>query len=337
LTVRRGDTLVFETPPVIGAWASAGGKKEGEGPLGAAFDERYADNTLGKASWEQAESALLGRCAARCLEKGGTSPAQVSLALSGDLQAQCTASGYAMRGLDIPFAGVYGACSTMAETLGLAACLCGAGLADQVLAMAGSHFCAAERQFRTPLEYGGKRTPTAQWTATAAGACLVRPVGAGVRITAVTFGRVRDLGAADINNMGAAMAPAAAATLLRFLRDTGTAPAHYDAILTGDLGRVGSELLGTLMRQEGVPLPNHADCGCVLYDPAQRVKAGGSGPGCCAAVLCAHILPRLQSRSWRRVLFIATGALMSQTTVLQRETIPAVAHLVFLEAPGADD
>jgi stage V sporulation protein AD len=254
LTVRRGDTLVFETPPVIGAWASAGGKKEGEGPLGAAFDERYADNTLGKASWEQAESALLGRCAARCLEKGGTSPAQVSLALSGDLQAQCTASGYAMRGLDIPFAGVYGACSTMAETLGLAACLCGAGLADQVLAMAGSHFCAAERQFRTAA--GIRRPAHAHGpvdghgggfalSSVPAASCPARPVC--VRITAVTFGRVTG---STARRTPPTWAPPwrrrRRPRCMRFLRRHGHGPRRTTtSMLTGDLGRVGSELLGT--------------------------------------------------------------------------------------------
>ena len=331
---RCGDTLLFAKAPVIGAFAAVGGKKEGEGPLAAGFDALYEDNTMGEKSWEKAESDLIEDCAKRCLQKGGTHAAAVSLALMGDLQAQCTASGYAMRALGMPFTGVYGACSTMAESLGLAACLCAAGLCEQALAGASSHFCAAERQFRTPLEYGGKRTPTAQWTATAAGCALVRPAGAGVRISAVTFGRVQDYGIKDINNMGAAMAPAAAATLLRYLRDTGESPAQYDAILTGDLGRVGSGLLAELMEAEGVPLPNHKDCGCLLYDAAvQQVKAGGSGAGCSAAVLCAHILPMLEKRRWHRVLFMATGALMSQSTFLQKESIPAIAHLVALEVP----
>ena len=199
--------------------------------------------------------------------------------------------------------------------------------------LASSHFCAAERQFRTPLNYGGKRTPTAQWTATAAGAVLVRAAGRGVPVKAVTFGRVQDYGVRDINNMGAAMAPAAAATLLRYFADTHTAPDELDAIFTGDLGLVGSRLLADLLRAEGIGLTNHADCGLLLYTPDQNVKAGGSGAGCCAGVLCAHILPGLAAGRWRRVLFVATGALMSQTTFLQRESIPAIAHLVELGAP----
>ena len=207
-------------------------------------------------------------------------------------------------------------------------------MADGLLAMTSSHFCAAERQFRTPLSYGAVRTPTAQWTATAAGACLLRPAGEGVQLCAATFGRVQDYKIKDINNMGAAMAPAAAATLLHYLKDTGSVPADFDRIYTGDLGHVGSQLLRDLLAAEGLLLKNHVDCGCILYDAAeQTVKSGGSGPGCCASVLCGHILPRLEKGTQKRVLFIATGALMSQTTFLQKESIPAIAHLVELRSP----
>ncbi len=333
---RRGDTLCFAHPAVIGAYAAVGGKKEAAGPLGAGLDITYNDNAMHEKTWEKAETDLLGDCARKCLEKAKTRAQDVSLAFSGDLQAQCTASNYAMRGLDIPYAGLFGACSTMAEGLALGGALCSAGLGEQILAMASSHFCAAERQFRTPLEYGGKRTPTAQWTATAAGACLIRAAGKGVRITAATFGRVQDFQVKDINNMGAAMAPAAAATLLRHLQDTGNTPADFDVIFSGDLGRVGSALFEELMHAEGVPVENHQDCGCILYDPEQKVKSGGSGPGCCASVLCAHILPKLEKGEWKRIAFMATGSLMSQTTFLQKESIPSVAHLVVLEAPESE-
>ena len=200
--------------------------------------------------------------------------------------------------------------------------------------MASSHFCAAERQFRTPLSYGAVRTPTAQWTATAAGCCLLQPQGEGVGIAAATFGRVQDYQVKDINNMGAAMAPAAASTLLHYFKDTGTEPQEFDCIYTGDLGQVGSQMLRELLAAEGLLIKNHVDCGCILFDAnEQSVKSGGSGPGCCAAVLCGHILPRLLRRGQKRVLFVATGALMSQTTFLQKESIPAVAHLVELRAP----
>ena len=207
MAIRHGDTLVFAHSPVIAAHAAIGGKKEGESPLAAEFDELSTDNRFGQASWEAAEAQLQLRAARLCLKKAGTAEQEVSLVLAGDLQAQCTASGYALRTLGLPFAGLFGACSTMAEALGLGAALCSAGLAENLLAMTSSHFCAAERQFRTPLSYGAVRTPTAQWTATAAGACLLRPAGQGTAIRAVTFGRVQDLGIRDINNMGAAMAP----------------------------------------------------------------------------------------------------------------------------------
>ena len=334
MATRRGDTLIFPKPPVIVAHACIGGKKEGESPLAAEFDELHSDNRLGQASWEAAETQLQLQTARLCLKKAHATEKDVSLLLAGDLQAQCTASGYAARALGLPFAGLFGACSTMAEALALGAALCSSGAAQNLLAMTSSHFCAAERQFRTPLSYGAVRTPTAQWTATAAGCCLLRPAGQGVGVAAATLGRVQDYNIKDINNMGAAMAPAAAATLLHYLADTHAELRDFDCIYTGDLGLVGSQMLRELLAAEGLLLKNHADCGCLLYDAEeQRVKSGGSGAGCCAAVLCAHILPKLLRRGSRRVLFLATGALMSQTTFLQKESIPAVAHLVELTAP----
>ena len=334
MAARRGDTLLFERMPVIASHAAVGGKKEGEGPLAAEFDELFPDNNCGQANWETAEKILQLRAARLCLKKAHATEKQVSLVLAGDLQAQCTASSYALRELHLPFVGLFGACSTMAEALGLGAALCSAGLADGLLAMTSSHFCAAERQFRTPLSYGAVRTPTAQWTATAAGCCLLHPAGQGVGIAAATFGRVEDYQIKDINNMGAAMAPAAAATLLRYLHDTGQEPKDFDAIYTGDLGHLGSRLFREILTAEGLVMKNHIDCGSILYDATrQNVKSGGSGPGCCAAVLCGHILPRLERGSYRRVLFIATGALRSQTTFLQKESIPAIAHLVELRGP----
>ena len=285
MATRRGDTLIFPKPPVIAAHACIGGKKEGESPLAAEFDELHSDNRLGQASWEAAETQLQLQTARLCLKKAHATEKDVSLLLAGDLQAQCTASGYAARALGLPFAGLFGACSTMAEALGV-------------------------------------------------GACLLRPAGQGVGIRAVTFGRVQDLGIRDINNMGAAMAPAAAATLLRYLTDTNTQPQEFDAICTGDLGHVGSQLFRELLAAEGLLLKNHVDCGSLLYDAeGQSVHSGASGPGCCAAVLCGHLLPRLERRGQHRVLFLATGALMSQTTFLQKESIPAISHLVELAAP----
>ena len=337
MAFRRGGTLIFARPPVIAAWASAGGKRESEGPLAEAFDYLTLDTGFEAENcdnWEQAESILQQKAVSACLRKAGISEKEVDLAFAGDLQAQCTASNYTMRTLGIPFAGLYGACSTMAESLCLASAFAQTGMARQALAFTSSHFCAAERQFRTPLEYGAKRTPTAQWTATAAGACLLRAPGStGVPVLSATFGRVMDYAVRDINNMGAAMMPAAADTLLRYFSSTGTQPEDFDAILTGDLGEVGTALLKEQMFNEGVPLPNHQDCGCLLYDVQnQHVQAGGSGAGCSASVLCAYVLPKLQQGEWRRVLFLSTGALMSQTTFLQGESIPGIAHCVELGA-----
>ena len=332
--VRTGDTICFRNPPSVSAFAAVGGKRESEGPLAAKFDLLFEENTLGELTWEKAESRLQRYCLDLALKKGRCTPGMLDLVLGGDLQNQCTATGYTMRELDAPLAGLYGACSTMVEAVGLAACLAAGGCVNRAAAMASSHFCAAERQFRTPLSYGAVRTPTAQWTATAAGCCLLHPAGQGVGIAAATFGRVEDYQIKDINNMGAAMAPAAAATLLRYLHDTGQEPKEFDAIYTGDLGHLGSRLFREILTAEGLVMKNHIDCGSILYDAArQNVKSGGSGPGCCAAVLCGHILPRLERGSYRRVLFIATGALMSQTTFLQKESIPAIAHLVELRGP----
>ena len=338
MTVRKGDTLIFDTPPVIRVWASAGGKKEAEGPLAEGFDLLFPDSSFNSCKWEQAESILQQKCVGRCLKKAALDPDQIDLAFAGDLQAQCTASNYTMRALGAPYAGLYGACSTMAEGISLAACFAAAGYARQVLAFTSSHFCAAERQFRTPLDYGGKRPPTAQWTATAAGACILAPGGSGVSVHSVTLGRVQDYDVHDISNMGAAMMPAAVSTLVHHFEDTDSVPADYDAVFTGDLGEVGTGLLHRQMHAEGYDLTNHRDCGCLLYNVArQQVQAGGSGAGCSAAVLCAYVLPRLADGRWKRVLFLSTGALMSQTTYLQGESIPGIAHAVELRAQdGAD-
>ena len=331
MTVRCGDTLLFQTLPVIAAGAAVGGKKESEGPLAAEFDELSADNRFGQSSWEAAEKYLQLRAARLCLQKAALPQEKVQLALAGDLQAQCTASSYAMRELGVPFAGLFGACSTMAEGLALGAALCEGGAARNLLAMASSHFCAAERQFRTPLSYGAVRTPTAQWTATAAGCCLLQPQGEGVGIAAATFGRVQDYQVKDINNMGAAMAPAAFATLRAHFDDLHCTPEDYDVIITGDLGRLGSEILHGLLEKDGI----HADvqdCGVMIFD-AQRqdVHCGGSGCGCSASVLCGPLLSRMERGELRRLLFCGTGALLSPLSTQQGESIPAVCHAVVLE------
>ena len=331
---KKGDTLFFDTPPVVQGFAAVGGKKESEGPLKDCFDLLFEDNSLGEETWEKSESALQRYCIEQLLKKTDCSMDTVDYVLAGDLQNQCTASAYTLRGLDVPFLGLYGACSTMTEGIGVAASLLAGGMAQRIVALASSHFCAAERQFRTPLEYGGKRTPTAQWTVTGAGAVMLCRQGKGITVDAVTFGRVRDFQVTDITNMGAAMAPAAAETILRYFHNSGNRPEQFDGIYTGDLGDVGSQLLLKLLHQNGLDIQNHFDCGTMIYDmQTQQVQAGGSGCGCSASVLAGKLLPELQAGVQKRILMLSTGALMSTTSVLQGESIPGIAHLVELSAP----
>ncbi|MBR2716755.1 MAG: stage V sporulation protein AD [Oscillospiraceae bacterium] len=323
-------TLCLTNPPSVVGSAAVVGKKEGEGPLGSAFDLICEDAYCGEKSFEKAESALQRLALAHALNKARLSPAQVRYLFAGDLLNQRVASSFAMRDSGVPFLGLYGACSTMAEGLGLAALMIDGGYADCACAVASSHFCAAERQFRQPLEYGGQRTQTAQWTATAAGAAVLAAEGSDPYVTHVTFGRIRDGGIRDVSNMGAAMAQAAYDTLCRHFEDLGAAPSDYDLIVTGDLGRVGRSIVLDLFRRDGLDLsPVYDDCGVLLYDQErQDVHAGGSGCGCSAAVLCAWILNGVSAGRWKRVLFCGTGALMSPTSAGQGESIPGICHAV---------
>lgn len=327
-------TICFENKPCILATASVVGPKEGRGPIGSQFDLVLEDALFHQESYEQAEHAIFLEACKRCLQKAHMENNQVQAMLGGDLLNQIMAASLSARELSIPFLGLYGACSTMAESLTLGAILTDGGYAFPVLCAAGSHYCTAERQYRFPLEYGNQRTPAAQWTVTGCGACLL---GQGdnsmARIAMATIGRVVDMGINDANNMGAAMAPAAADTLTAHFRDTRRTPLDYDRIITGDLGLVGSSILRELMKKNDYEIPDdhYMDCGLTIYDSKEDVHAGGSGCGCSASVLSAHILPKLQSGEWKRVLFMATGALLSPTTNQQGETIPGVAHAVILE------
>ncbi len=329
-------TIEMENNPAVAAFAAVTGKKEHDGPYGAYYDQFHSDSTLGEPSWEQAESRLQNEAVRHALRKANLKNTDIDCIFAGDLLNQCISSTFGLRGLDIPFLGQYGACSTMAQTLAVASLFVESGAASLAVAVTSSHFCSAERQFRLPLEYGGQRTPTAQWTATAAGSVILgarsRYPAAKVGVRAVTFGRITDMGIKDAANMGAAMAPAAANTLTDFFRDTGSNPQDYDLILTGDLGLVGSELLDDLMAHEGKDIrPVHNDCGLMIYDrEKQDVHAGGSGCGCSAAILCSAILQQMSAGQLRRVLFLGTGALMSPTSSQQGESIPGVAHLVLL-------
>ncbi|MBQ6022791.1 MAG: stage V sporulation protein AD [Clostridia bacterium] len=329
---RRGKYVVtFPSLPTVISTAACVGKTEGEGPLAEYFDIVNENDGVGSSTWERAEAALVKQAAGLAIQKAGLKTKDIDIAFAGDLLNQCTASTFGLRETEIPLAGLFGACSTFALALIMASVAVDGGLADKALAEASSHFCSAEKQFRYPLEYGGQRTPTAQRTVTGAGAAVIAKERDGVKITHGMVGRVTDYGVTDMANMGAAMAPSAARTIADFLNDTGSRPADFDMILTGDLGSVGSSLLNEVLREEyGFDISRvHADCGNLIFDAeAQDVHAGGSGCGCSASVVCSYILPKMQRKELRKVLFAGTGALMSPLTALQGDTIPAVTHAV---------
>lgn len=333
---RMGEqSFLLDTPPVLSAWASIVADKEGQGPLGTRFDQVIEDDLWGEKTWEQAESKMSREACMLALQKCGKTPEQMQLMLGGDLLNQLTATGFGARELGVPFIGLYGACSTFALSL-LTASLCmDTGAFDNALCVASSHFSSAERQYRNPLELGNQRPVTAQWTVTGAGSVVLEKQGSGPRLAACTLGKVVDLGISDPNNMGAAMAPAAVDTIVRHLKDTGRKAGDYDAIFTGDLGKLGKTLCQQMAQEQGYPISRqYDDCGCMIFDPEQDVHAGASGCGCSAVVTCAAVLPKLKSGSYRRVLLVATGALLSQTTSLQGESIPSIAHAVELVAEG---
>ena len=330
----KGKTIYFENPPVITGSAGVVGKKEGEGPLVDDFDAVYQDTTMGEDSYELAESSMFNNAMTMALKNASVSPENVNFVLAGDLLDQSVASSFAVKDLNAPFIGLFGACSTMALSLAVGSMLVESG-ANCVVAGASSHFCTSERQFRFPLEYGGQRPPTAQRTVTGCGAAVIKNQGAGVKITAVSIGTICDLGITDANNMGATMAPAAEKTIYDFLCDTQTKPEDYDLILTGDLGFTGSNLLYELLEKEhNVNIRSvHNDCGLMIYNlKEQDVNSGGSGCGCSGSVLCSHILKNMNSGKLNKVLFVATGALMSPTSNKQGSPILGIAHAVKLEA-----
>lgn len=330
-------TMRLDESPSVISFASVVSKKEGEGPLASYFDVICDDTSFGEQTWEKAESRMQKDAVNKALQKAGISADAVDYLFAGDLLNQCISSTYGLRDLGIPFLGLFGACSTMAESLSMSAFFVETGLAKTALAVTSSHFCSAERQFRFPLEYGGQRTPTSQWTVTGSGAALVGERSMPPYLRHVCIGTIEDLGIKDANNMGAAMAPAAYATIARFFKDTCTAPQNYDLILTGDLGEVGSRLLTEMLRRDGYTMDkNYNDCGLMIYDrEKQDVGAGGSGCGCSASVLCSYVMRALRDGKIQDVLFIATGALMSPTSVQQGESIPGIAHLVHLSAQPA--
>ena len=330
---RKGTyTIIMAAPPSIAGIGTVGCNKEAQGPMAPYIDILGEDAYFGQKSWEKAESQMQKTAVDLALKDCNLSYTQIDNLFAGDLLNQCIGSHYGLRETNIPFLGLYGACSTMAEGLALSAMFVDSGMANNAMAVTSSHFCSAERQFRFPLEYAALRTPTAQWTVTGSGAAVVSPQSSVPYIKAVSFGSIIDKGVTDINNMGAAMAPAAAQTLQRFFKDTLTGPDNYDLILTGDLGAVGSELLHQLMERAHYRLrKNHSDCGLMIYDTeTQNVHAGASGAGCCATVLCSYVVKSMRAGRLNEVLFVATGALMSTLSIQQGESIPSVAHLVHL-------
>ena len=326
-------TIEYNNTPFIIGFASVVGKKEGEGPLKEYFHKLENDTKLGCQTWEQAESKMQQEAVDIALSNSSINSKDVHIAFGGDLLNQCISTSYNIRNFSIPFLGQYGACSTMVQSLLLSGIAVESGCAEKALAVTSSHFCSAERQYRYPLEYGGQRTPTAQWTVTGSGAVIVGKGINGIGIRHCTIGKIIDMGITDMNNMGSAMAPSACETIKSYLTDTNTQPSDYDLILTGDLGKVGSDLLLELLLKENIDISNqHNDCGKMIYDiEKQDVHAGGSGCGCCASVLCGKILQKMFRQELNNILVIATGALMSPTATQQGESIPAIAHLVHLQ------
>ena len=326
-------TVALERPPVILSHAAVGGKQEGDGPLAHYFDHLCGDSFFGEKTWEKAESAMQKQALSSALEKASLSPEELDYILAGDLLNQCIGTSFGLRDFGVPFYGLYGACSTMGESLALGSLLIAGGFAQRVGAMTSSHFCTAERQYRMPVPYGSQRTPTAQWTATASGCVILGDEGQGPRVTAVTCGKIVDKGVTDANNMGAAMAPAAYDTLAAHFAATGTKPADYDLVLTGDLGVLGHQIVTDFFAQDGVDMSrNYQDCGMLLYDIQQQdMHAGASGCGCAASVLCGYLLRQMEENHLKKILFAPTGALLSPTSSFQGESIPSICHAVTIE------
>lgn len=333
MAVCEGKTFEFSNAS-IASYASIVGKIEGEGPFGMEFDEIIPDNKGGAQTWEEAEGLFQSKALQRAMDKAKLLPENMDLIFAGDLLNQCTGSSYGLKDFYVPFLGIFGACSTFAQGLLLSACMVNAGYVENCAAVASSHFSSAERQFRFPLNYGGVRTPTAQWTATAAGAAIVHSMPKAPYIRRATVGKIQDMGVTDANNMGAAMAGAAYDTISRHFRHTATVPDDYDQIITGDLGQVGSEMMYELFARDGVAIEQyHKDCGLLIYDrEKQDVHAGGSGCGCSASMMCGHFLKNVENGNMKRILYVATGALMSPTMVQQGNAIPGIAHAVEITA-----
>lgn len=327
-------TVKLNNPPcIIGAYSSVG-VKEGQGPLAKYFDTVYDDDMLGEKTWEKAESRLVCDTIEGAMQKASKVPSDIQYIFSGDLLNQCVGSAFGIKNFNIPYFGLFGACSTMGESISLASMIIDGGFADYCIAATESHFCSAERQFRFPLEYGGVRTPTSQWTVTGSGAVVISSEKKDApKVTHVTTGKIVDMGIVDANNMGAAMAPSAADTIYQHFEDTGRSPDYYDYIVTGDLGAVGASILIDFLKEKDIDITsNYVDCGMMIYDDEEQdTKAGGSGCGCSGSVFCGYYYKQLIDRKIEKILFIPTGALMSTTTAQQGDPIMGIAHCVAIE------
>ncbi|ABO49994.1 Stage V sporulation AD family protein [Desulforamulus reducens MI-1] len=326
-------TWVFPSKPTILATGTVVGPFEGKGPLANDFDLIHGDLWLGQDSYEKAEKKMLEEACEVAVNKSGLQKQDIQFFLGGDLLNQIISSSFAARTMAVPYLGLFGACSTSMEGLALGSLLIDSKSAKYLICGTGSHNTAVEKQFRYPTEYGGQKPPTAQWTVTGAGVALLGPEGDGPRVTSATIGKVVDMGLSDPFNMGGAMAPAAVDTITAHFRDLDLSPREYDLIATGDLGRVGHTIARDLLVQHGMEIPEEifTDCGLLIYNQDQPVQAGGSGCGCAAVVTYGHILNRMKKGELKKVLIIATGALLSPLSYQQNESIPCIAHAVSLE------
>ncbi|WP_374722187.1 stage V sporulation protein AD [Peribacillus tepidiphilus] len=326
-------TWIFDQKPVILSTGTVGGPFEANGLLAEDFDLLHSDLWLGQDSYEKAHKVLLEEACQRAIEKADLQKEQIHFFLGGDLINQITPTSFALRTLKTPYLGLFGACSTSMEGLALGAYIVNTKGAKYVLTGASSHNAAVEKQFRYPTEYGGQKPPTAQWTVTGAGVACLSDSGEGPRVTSATIGRVIDMGLTDPFNMGGAMAPAAVDTIEAHLNERNLDPSYYDLIVTGDLGRIGHEVALDLLKKHGTSITEdqYQDCGLMIYREGQPVQSGASGAGCSATVVYGHLLNRMKKGEFKRLLVVATGALLSPLSFQQNESIPCIAHAVSIE------
>ncbi len=325
-------TIKFNNPPTIVDCACIVGPKEADGPLAKYFDKCLDNEMWGEKTWEKAESKIIKETVNTAISKSGVATDDIEYCFAGDLLNQCISSSFGLRELNIPFFGIFGACSTFVEGLSLASVFVENGI-NYAICASSSHFCSSEKQFRFPLELGNQRPPTAQWTVTGAGSAIISRTGQGPFVTHITSGKIVDMGIKDGNNMGAAMAPAAFDTIIAHFQDTGRTPDYYDAIFTGDLGYIGKDILIDLCKNAGYDISSiYDDCGVLIFDrKKQDTHSGGSGCGCCASVFSGYLFKQLKEQNLKHILLIATGALMNSTSSQQGESIPGIAHAVSIE------